>query len=248
LTRVEPKRDRFKAKEGQVQMPRVARVVVPGLPHHVTHRGNRRQPIFFSDADRERYLDLMRGAASKYELDLWAYCLMTNHVHLLAIPARPDSLARTVGYAHRMYSCHVNSRHGWTGHLWANRFYSAPVDPEKSWVVARYIELNPVRAGLVTRAQDHSWSSARAHCLGAHDPMLATGRPWPEDRDEWKRWLGQKVDESEDRAIRRATATGSPFGSSSFVQELEKSLGRRLRRRRYGSAKHGAGVDLPETD
>ena len=229
-------------------MPRVARTVLVNLPHHITHRGNRRSTVFYSNQDRERYLRLLRGASVRYEMDLWAYCLMSNHVHLLAVPRRADSLARTVGHAHMMYSRQVNSHYGWTGHLWANRFYSAPVEPEQSWVIARYIELNPVRAGLVPRAEDHPWSSARSHCLGVSDPMLAEEHPIGEDSDEWKRWLGQEVDDHLDIAIRRATATGSPFGSPAFLERLEAILGRRLRRRRYDSARYGSGTDSEDSD
>jgi putative transposase len=229
-------------------MPRLARTVIVGIPHHITHRGNRRSTIFFADDDRQCYLRLLLTASRKHHLGLWAYCLMSNHVHLLAVPGRADSLAKALGYTHMMHARRVNSRYGWTGHLWANRFYSSPVEPEQSSVVARYIELNPVRARIIERAEDHPWSSARSHCLGDRDPLLAHNRPMAGDCEEWQRWLGQETQESEAAALRRATATGSPFGSEAFVEHLEEVLGRRLRRRGYRSAHQGAGINSSETD
>ena len=214
-------------------MPRVARIVLPGLPHHLTHRGNRRSAIFFSKNDRQRYLAFLLEYSARHQLDLWAYCLMTNHIHLLAVPRRVDSLDRAVGRAHMMYARWINTRRGWTGHLWGNRFYSCPVEPDRAQVVARYVELNPVRAGMVVRPEDHLWSSARAHCQGIDDPLLAGNCPF--EGSAWKEWLGEVIEESEAPAIRRAVTTGSPFGSSEFLERLEECLGRRLRRRAYRS-------------
>ena len=216
-------------------MPRIARVVIPGLPHHVTHRGNRGQTIFFGDDDRQRYLVFLLEYASRHGLDLWAYCLMTNHVHLLAIPRDEQSLARAVGRAHMMYSRWINSQRGWTGHLWANRFYSCPVEPTEAHVVARYIELNPVRAGMTARPDAYAWSSARAHCRGAIDPVLARERPDWGGGASWRAWLTEAIEERETEGIRAAVNTGRPLGSSDFVIGLENNLGRRLRRRSYRS-------------
>ena len=221
-------------------MPRVARVVLPGLPHHVTHRGNCRSEIFFSNNDRQCYLAFLLEYSARYEITLWAYCLMTNHIHLLAVPRRADSLDRAVGRAHMMYARWINARRGWTGHLWANRFYSCPVEPDRAQLVARYVELNPVRAGMVARPEDHLWSSARAHCQGISDPLLARSCPFGRDASAWKEWLGEVIEESEAPEIRRAVMTGTPLGSREYLIRLEERLGRRLRRRAYRSHDDGS--------
>ena len=144
-------------------MARLARVVVPELPHHVTQRGNRRQQTFFCDDDYRRYLDLMRQWCTQYQVQIWAYCLMPNHVHLILVPPSEDGLARAVGEAHRRYTRHVNFREGWRGHLWQGRFASFVMDEAYLLAATRYVERNPVRARLVDRAADWPWSSAGVH-------------------------------------------------------------------------------------
>lgn len=144
-------------------MARLTRVVVPELPYHVTHRGNRREAIFFDDEDREVYLALLHSYASQYGLALWSYCLMTNHVHLLVNPAAESSMAMAVGRAHMRYARWLNRKRGWSGHLWANRYYSTVLDESHLWSAARYIEANPLRAGMVDRAEDYPWSSCVVH-------------------------------------------------------------------------------------
>lgn len=215
-------------------MPRFARVVVPGGPHHVTHRGNRREPIFFSDSDRTLYRDLLRDRAQRYELEIRAYCWMTNHVHLLVVSHRPDSLARAIGTAHREYSRLVNLRHGWTGHLWASRFYSVPLSDRQMLFAARYVELNPVRAGLVADPAEYPWSSARAHLLGNPDPLLRSTRPLLEAAGDWRSWLDSEIDPEQLEALRASTASGRPSGPEDFLRDLELRLGRRLRPRPPG--------------
>jgi putative transposase len=143
-------------------MGRIARVVAPGVPHHVTHRGNRRQKTFFSDDDYRAYVSLMAEWCRKHGVDVWAYCLMPNHVHLIAVPPDEEALARAVGEAHRRYSRMVNFRKGWRGHLFQERFASFPMDSAYTYHCARYVEMNPVRAGLVRRPEDWRYSSARA--------------------------------------------------------------------------------------
>ena len=130
-------------------MARLARVVVPGLSYHVTHRGNRRADIFVDDNDRVLYVGLMRDYAAKAGLGVRAWCLMSNHVHFVVVPEREGSLARGIGLAHRRFAAWQNARHGWLGHLWANRYFSTPLDETHLWRAVRYVERNPVRAGLV---------------------------------------------------------------------------------------------------
>lgn len=147
-----------------VRMSRVARIVVPGFAHHVTQRGNRRADVFETDEDRHAYLRFLTQYADKHGLSVWAYCLMTNHVHLVVVPEREDSLAKALRDAHTVYAMRFNTRTRLSGHVWQGRFYSCPMDETHLWTAVRYVERNPVRAGLVSRAEDYPWSSAPAHC------------------------------------------------------------------------------------
>jgi putative transposase len=209
-------------------MPRTARVVVPGLPYHVTHRGNRRGDVFLSSFDREDYLRLLARAGERHGLELWAYCLMTNHVHLVVRPAGQDSLARTIGEVHGHHARVLHRENGWNGHLWANRYFSAPLDNDHLWAAVRYVERNPVRAALVELAETYPWSSARAHCGLAPDGPLSPRRPFPGKVTNWQNWLAGECDTTADHSIRSNTATGRPAGSQDFVAELEHLLGRSL--------------------
>lgn len=148
-------------------MTRLARVVVPGIPHHVTQRGNRRLDTFLCDGDYEFYIALMADHCRDNGVDVWAYCLMPNHVHLVLAPEDADGLRRTLAGAHRQYARMVNDREGWRGHLWQERFHSFPMDEAHLLMAVRYIELNPVRAGLTRRASEWRWSSARARCANS---------------------------------------------------------------------------------
>ena len=215
-------------------MARIARVIAPGTPYHVTHRGNHRSDVFFDVADRERYLALLAQHAKLYGMEIWAYCLMTNHVHLLVVGQESYSLARAIGFAHMRYSRCVNKRFGWTGHLWANRFYSTALDGSHLWEAVRYVERNPVRAGLVARAEDYEWSSARTHVLRQSNALLAETRPFPGPVEDWSDWLSLPGDESLVGSIRRNTCTGRPSGSESFVKQLEERLKRLLRPMKAG--------------
>ena len=144
-------------------MPRIARAVAVGIPHHVTQRGNRRQPTFFCEDDYENYLSLIAEWCLRWGVDIWAYCLMPNHVHLIAVPSSEDGLRRAIGEAHRRYTRAVNFREGWRGHLWQGRFSSHAMEERYLLTAVRYIELNPVRAALVQKPEEYRWSSAAAH-------------------------------------------------------------------------------------
>jgi putative transposase len=147
-------------------MARIACLVVPGVPHHVSQRGNRRQTTFFGDDVDRLYRELLAKAAGKARAEVWAYCLMPSHVHVILTPSDPDGLRNTVADLHRRYTAHINARNGWNGHLWQGRFGSVAMDEAHLFAAARYVALNPVRAGLATRAEDWPWSSARAHLAG----------------------------------------------------------------------------------
>ena len=217
-------------------MVRFARVVLTGLPYHVTHRGNRRDDVFFTPEDRDQYRQWLREYVDRYGLEIWAYCLMTNHVHFIATPRRPDSLAQTIGRAHMRHARRVNRNQGWSGHLWANRFYSTALDEEHLWTAVKYVELNPVRARLVERGEHYPWSSAKAHVDGVPDPLLSTKRPFPdfERVGDWGVWLASGLDEADEKLLRANTYTGRPTGGESFVAKLEHLLGRLLRPEKRG--------------
>jgi putative transposase len=163
--------------------------------------------------------------AKKFAMAIWAYCLMTNHVHMIVVPRRADSLARAIGNAHRQYSRTMSVKNDWTGHLWANRFYSSPLDEVHMWYAVRYIESNPLRAGLVANATGYRWSSARAHAGMTRDPVLSEDRPFPGSIAGWGAWLNAGRVVPEYNTLRRNTSTGRPTGTADFVDRIEKELG-----------------------
>lgn len=214
-------------------MTRVARVVVPGYPHHVTQRGNRRADVFVTEQDREFYLAQLGKYARAHGVDIWAYCLMTNHVHVVAVPATEEGLARTFRDTHTVHAMRFNQQNELNGHVWQGRFFSTVLDEEHLWACVRYVERNPVRAGMVEQAADHPWSSARARCLDVADPLLADDFPPPGVIEDWAEWLSVEDDEAT-HAIRQATHTGRPCGSTGFFDRLETLLERTLRPKKRG--------------
>ena len=209
-------------------MARIARVVVPELPHHITQRGNRRQKVFFSDSDYYSYLELMAEWCRKSDVEIWAYCLMPNHIHLIALPHAGNSLARGIGEAHRRYTRMINFRENWRGYLWQGRFASFPLDEKYLYVAARYVELNPVRAKLVEKAEDYKWSSALAH-IKNEDDLLVKAKPLLEMAEDWRVFLKQPTAEAEIDLIRKHERTGRPLGNQYFVKKLERLFDRVLR-------------------
>jgi putative transposase len=211
-------------------MSRKPRIVFPDVPHHVTQRGNYRQDVFSCNADRSQYLLWLREYAEKYGLEIWAYCLMSTHVHLIAVPRREDSLARTLGATHMRYAQYIHRTLKQSGHLWQGRFFSCALDEVHLITAARYVERNPVRARLVERATDWPWSSARAHANGEADAVVE-GASWPtqEIRATWSDILAEPDKAAEVDAIRRQTYTGRPLGTDSFIARLETMAGRILR-------------------
>lgn len=215
-------------------MTRLARVVRCGIPHHITHRGNHGDRIFEDHQDRSVYRRYLGESSQRYGLRIWAYSWLTNHIHMLAVPEKPDSLARAIGVAHRKYAHYFNRKRGKRGHLWEGRFYSAAMDEEHLWAAARYVEMNPVGAGLVDVPEQYPWSSARAHCGRGDDSILAPDRPFPGRIDDWAAWLRSFVDPELINRVRQCTGSGRPCGSDRFVAELESSLGRSLTRGKAG--------------
>jgi len=204
----------------------MGRVVVAGAPHHVTQRGNRRLTTFFAPED---YLTYLRIAAEEFraaEVGVWAYCLMPNHVHLIATPTHAEGLAAAVGATHLRYTRQVNRRERWTGYLWQGRFASFPMDEEYLRACVRYVGLSPVRAGLAARALDWPWSSVRAHVEGGADPLLTAAPIAERLGPDLPRYFEADVAEESRRALRRASGTGRPLGAADWVKALERSMGR----------------------
>ncbi len=214
-------------------MARMARVVVPNYPHHVTQRGNRRQQTFFSEDDYQAYVELLVKAKANAGVDIWAYCLMPNHVHLVVVPQHTGSLSTLFSEAHRRYTCRINSREGWRGHLWQERYHSCVMDEQYLRATVRYTELNPVRAGLCDRPEDWFWSSTHAH-LASEDDSLVTVDPMLERISDWADYLKTKGSASEFDFIRKHARTGRPMGGDSFVSKLEQLTGHRLVREKPG--------------
>jgi len=211
-------------------MPRTARIVLPGVAHHVTQRGNNRADVFFVDDDRRVYLELLRTGAERYGLRVEGYCLMTNHVHLVGVPAEEHSLARALAFASLLYTQYVNRMHGRSGRLWQNRFFSCPLDDAHRAAALCYIELNPVRAAIVRRPEDYPWSSAACHCGGSDLSGLLDPSAWRREYPgrTWKRVLSEETGESYD-GLRLHTRTGRPLGTDSFISKIEVTLGQRVR-------------------
>ena len=207
-------------------MSRLARIVIPGLPHHVTQRGNRREPIFFEDGDHEIYRDLLAEQTRKEGVEVWAYCLMPNHVHLILVPGEPDALGRAVGETHRRYTNFINARGRWTGHLFQSRFASVAMDSTHLMRAVRYVSLNPVRAHFVSRAEDWKWSSVRAH-LAAADDELVSVRPVL-NRTSCFQDLLREDPEEDFVELRRSEGSGRPIGTCDFIIGLERILGRKI--------------------
>ena len=210
-------------------MSRVARIVVPGFPHHITQRGNRKMDVFETDADYLAYLRFLKKYATQYNLAIYAYCLMTNHIHLVAVPGDEMALGHALRDAHTVYAMYFNTRTSLSGHVWQGRFYSCPLDEQHLWAAVRYVERNPVAEGMVERAETYRWSSAAAHCGLCGDDLLCRDFPPAGVIENWSAWLAQRDDESIAVSIRQQTQTGRPCGSATFLSQLESLLNRRVR-------------------
>lgn len=187
---------------------------------------------FFQEEDYQAYIRLMGEWCQKFHIEIWAYCLMPNHIHLIAVPETEDGLRRGIGEAHRRYSRLINFREGWKGHLWQGRFASFPMDEQYLLSVARYVEMNPVRAKLTRDPRLWRWSSAKAHLTGKDDGFVAVA-PLLEMVGDWRRFLRSGTEEELVR-IRKHEMTGRPLGTDSFVEKLETLLKRSLKRKKPG--------------
>lgn len=210
-------------------MPRLARVVAPGFPHHIVQRGNNREAAFFSDEDRAVYLFLLMRYSKQWKAPIICYSLMANHIHLLVKPLTGESLRKTMQGVTLCYTQHINRKYRRTGRLWESRYYSCIVEREAYlWAVARYIEQNPVRAAMVENPEDYLYSSARAHLGLVQDPVLGEDLFPASQRRDYTAFLKASIPEEQIRDIRQNVRTGRPLGASSFVAAMERSLGKRL--------------------
>ncbi|MFN0193198.1 MAG: transposase [Aestuariivirga sp.] len=214
-------------------MSRIARAVVPGLPHLVTQRGDHHEKLFFEDGDYALYRDLLAERARKLRVEIWGWCLMPNHVHLILVPKTEDGLARAIGETHRRYTAFVNVRARQTGQLFQGRFSSVVMDEVHLAAALRYVTLNPVRAKLARRALDWPWSSARAHLKGIDDGLTLKA-PALDRFPDFSSLLKGPSPEELFEALRRAELTGRPVGGTAFLTRLEKRLGRPLRPQKRG--------------
>jgi putative transposase len=215
-------------------MARIARIVVPGYPHHITQRGNRRQQTFFNDGDYQTYIEVMSYWCRKYAVEIWGYCLMPNHVHLIAVPSDADGLRHAIGEAHRRYTRRVNFRQGWRGHLWQGRFCSSVMQESHLIACIRYIEMNPVRASLVKTPQKWPWSSAAAHISGQGHEFVNCRALLDIVKEDWESFLMKDIDTETIEVFRKHERTGRPIGDDDFIEKVEKITGRRVKARKPG--------------
>ena len=218
-------------------MARIARVVAENIPHHVIQRGNRNQPVFFSNDDKAAYLQLLKTQIRLHQVQIWAWCLMDTHVHFVAVPLKKETFARAFAETHRLYSRRINFREGWRGYLFQGRFSSFPMNEQYLYAATRYVENNPVKAGITSKAEDYPWSSARTRILGSSDPVL-TPCFLDDEMGDWRAFLRSGSDR-EIRDIEKHAKTGRPLGDSSFVERLEVVLKRPLGKKKPGPKKKG---------
>jgi putative transposase len=214
-------------------MARLARVVVPGLPHHVTQRGNGRARTFFGDDDYALYRDLLATHCHAADVEIWGWCLMPNHVHLILVPSDPDGLRRALSRVHRIYAGVIQARRRRSGHFWQGRFGAVAVDEAYLAAALRYVSLNPVRARLVARAQDWKWSSTRAHLRGKDDGLTAR-QPVREIIPDFAGLLASAPEQDLFDSLRASESIGRPLGSDRFLARIERLTGRVLKPRKRG--------------
>jgi putative transposase len=217
-------------------MARLPRFVVPGCPHHVTARGNRREPIFFEQGDQDVYRDILGEQMDKARVEVWAYCLMPNHVHLILCPSDENGMARAMGAAHRRWANHINARGRWRGHLFDGRYASVAMDEPHLITAVRYVALNPVRARLVPNARDWPWSSVQAHLNGENDGLVVV-EPVLRRVSDFTALIQSPADDPAFASLRSSELIGRPLGTDEFISGLERILGRKIARRAPGRKK-----------
>ena len=215
-------------------MARMARLVIPGIPHHVTQRGNGRAPTFFSDDDYALYRDLLAEHCAAAGVEVWAWVLMPNHAHLILTPSDEDGLRAALARTHRRYAGHIHAREKRSGHFWQGRFGCVAMDEAHLAAAVVYVARGPVRARLVDRARDWRWSSVHAHLGTATDDGITTTAPVAERFPDLAARIAAGEDEAMSARLRRAERIGRPVGDAAFIEALERRTGRTLAPARPG--------------
>lgn len=215
-------------------MPRAPRNFVINIPYHIAQRGNRQQDVFFNSKDRMLFIDLLDHYSNKYKLKILAYCLMTNHVHIVGIPRVNTSVSRTMQIVNMRYTNYINKRKSWKGHLWHSRFYSTALGESHLWQAIRYVEQNPVRAAIVKDAWDYPWSSAAFHCGLSEDTIVADLEEYRELFADWKTYLSEVPVKEVMELLRRRSKSGIPYGDEDFVKMISKRSGKSFIERKRG--------------
>jgi putative transposase len=213
---------------------RTSRAVAPGFPHHVLQFGNYGHAVFEEAGDYEIYLGWLAEYCKRFLVDIWAYCLMPNHVHHVCVPHTETGLARTFNTLHMRYAQRFNAQRHLQGHLWQGRFYSSILDDAHALEALRLVETNPVRWRLVDDAPAYPWSSARSHATNVADPALLDPCPIKTQVGDWAAYLKGTFNTAAVEALRKNMKTGKPCGPLEFVRQLEVLLGRKLERRPRG--------------
>ncbi len=219
-------------------MARIARIVVPGHPHHIIHRGNRREKVFLNDSDKQTYIHYLEKYSKKEGVEFWAYCLMDNHVHFIAVPKEEDSFGKGFKEAHKHYTRMINFRENRRGHLWEGRFKSCVLSEKHLYAAMRYVERNPVRAGIVKKPEDYPWSSAKAHIRKKKNLFLSDNFVIKEIPD-WQNYLAEEKSKIDESLFVRHADSGRPLGDDNFIDTLEKKTGKKLRKKKPGPKKRG---------
>ncbi len=217
-------------------MARIPRIVASGLPHHILQRGSRRQQTFFYEKDYSNFIEILAEKCRRHGVEIWVYCLMPNHVHLIAVPQNENGLRKAKGEAHKQYAEKVNQREGWHGHLWQGRFSSYVMDENHLIVAARYISMNPVRARIVKSPEEYPWSSARSYKTG-RDDYLVRVKPLLDIIGNWENFIAGPITHKDLTIIKRHERTGRPLGDSLFLTELENRLDKIIRPGKRGPKK-----------
>jgi putative transposase len=217
-------------------MSRPPRIIIPNIPYHVTQRGNLDRDVFYRPDDRKIYLERLACYSRSFRFDIQAYCLMNNHIHVIGIPRFEDSISRTVQVIQAIHTKHINKCHGWSGNLWQQHHSALPMDISHFWNALRYVEQNPVRAGILEICEDYPYSSAAFHCGLRDDNILNPDKNYTEMFDDWREQVNQLLDNETLEYLRLRTSKGLPYGDKKFLDKISR------KRKQYLSKKKGGGV------